>query len=127
MTKDEILDYCKSIINTENSHIEAHARNIIGRSYYYTYHSLVENVGTRLNWQETIANGGVHVKMISRLKDENIPLQDKVKALKLFTEINRFKKMRTKADYRLGQSVKSKEAEYWLKRAEDIGLALDQL
>ncbi|ENU60780.1 hypothetical protein [Acinetobacter guillouiae] len=127
MTKDEILNHCKSIINTENSHIEAHARNIIGRSYYYTYHSLVENVEARLNWQETISNGGVHVKMISRLKDKNIPSSDKVKALRLFTEINRFKKMRTKADYRLEQSIKFIEAEYWLKRAEDIGLALDQL
>lgn len=130
MNNQDTLDYCKEMLNNVSNIEHIQLRNIVSRAYYFTFYELIDHVENRLSWQETVNNGGVHIRTISRLKGfpkSSVDADTSASALELYARIINLKKLRTKADYKIDQPVSRKVAEYSVFESELISNELAQL
>lgn len=128
MSNQDVLSYCHEMlaVNSQLQHMQN--RNIVSRAYYFTYYECIEHVQNRLRWGETIYNGGVHARMLSRLLDKASGDTRKIKqAALLHNRMINLKKLRTQADYRLQLNITRATAEYCVIEAGKIGVDLSNL
>lgn len=129
MSSIETLNYCKEMLNNESSYEDALLRNVVSRAYYSAFYQLMHNMNNRLGWVETNKKGGVHIREISKLLGypETSNLQKIEDAKVLHNRMLNLKKLRTKADYKIDQSVERVLAEYAVFETEQICNELNSL
>lgn len=117
------------MLNNESSYEDALLRNVVSRAYYSAFYQLMHNMNNRLGWVETNKKGGVHIREISKLLGypETSNLQKIEDAKVLHNRMLNLKKLRTKADYKIDQSVERVLAEYAVFETEQICNELNSL
>lgn len=123
------LEYCKHLFNIESEYKEINYRNVVTKSYYFAFYETIDKLNL-LRWKRTVTKGGVHAVEVSRLlgyPENSLSDVEERLAKKLHYRITTLKKLRTKADYKLDQSISERMAHYCIVEAEDISNELHNL